>query len=182
MLWYHDTCLKTPHQLWGSLVFGARSAFFPIISQSNPLHTFTISEEHEGLSHAEPNHRYCLTNRGPCGSSLPWNSHPWLFYHLHHLHMFQGAYSYLHSLFFCPSCNLTAKWRYCLAVFAGFPISLLSQRINHLWSIITSVLCCLCLYHNSSVCFSTASGAIMFYPISVTLLLYSRSNCNFKQQ
>lgn len=118
--------------------------------------TFIIPEEHKGLSHAEPSQG--LTNRGPCGSSsswsssLPWNSQPWLFYHLH---MFQGAYSYLHSLFFCPSCNLTAKWRYCLVVFAIFPISLLSQRINHLWSIITSIFCCLCLYHNSSVCFST---------------------------
>lgn len=173
--WRHHINYEDPWYLGLEVLFFLLSA--------KVIHcTFIISEEHEGLSHAEPNHRYCLTNRGPCGSSLPWNSHPWLFYHLHHLHMFQGAYSYLHSLFFCPSCNLTAKWRCCLAVFAGFPISLLSQRINHLWSIITSVLCCLCLHHNSSVCFSTASGAIMFYPISVTLLLYSRSNCNFKQQ
>lgn len=164
MLWYYDTCLKTQHQLWGSLLLGARSAFFPIISQSNPLHFHNPRGTQGTVPHwTQPqmgltNRGLCLTNRGPCGSSsswsssLPWNSQPWLFYPLH---MFQGAYSYLHALFFCPSCNLTAKWRYCLVVFAIFPISLLSQRINHLWSIITSIFCCLCLYHNSSVRFST---------------------------
>lgn len=52
----------------------------------------------------------------------------------------------------CPSCNLPAKCRSSLVVLLSFP-SLLSQRIYHLWSIITSTFFCLCLCHNSSVWF-----------------------------
>lgn len=143
------------------------SAFFAIISQRNPLHLYN-DRGTRGLSHAEPSLRYCLTNRGSCSSSSPWNYHPRLSYHLH---MSQGAHSFLHSPYFWHTGHTMSQLQSpSLVVFAVLAISLLSQSINHLWSVITSTFFCLCLYPNSSVwfCFQAlipASGAIMFYPI-----------------
>lgn len=150
----YDTPLEDTTSAMRIPVLGVRSAFFPILSQRNPLHI----QSHGGTRGTEPNPGLCLTNRGSCGSSsswsssLPWNYQPWLFYHLH---TSQGVYSYLHPLFLrhrthrVPAAISQPSGDAASVAFAVFPTSLPSQRINHFWSIITSIFSFLCLYCNS---------------------------------